>query len=1005
MKVKSISWGGPQPASATPPGTSSVIEVGAWLTLTVIFLHLSGCVYFNTYYNAQRYFRQAEKARKKLEEGRPLAAGPRQGGGRQAGAARGRGGAKNPNVLYDKAARKASVILEKYRDSDLVDDAMFLLGRAFYWQGDYRDAARSFTDLEGNFPASEYFTRAQYWKGLSFEAQGIFGEASSIYRTLVSSVGGQVGAKAGLRLGEIAFQQEQYGTAIQEYESVLDAFPSSATRAELWLRLGEACVALEDTSLLVKASAAFAQVLEESPSDPIEYRARLNRGRLLYEIGQTEDARATYSGLIRDGRFRAFEGETRLLVGQYFSDQGRPQEALDEFTKVRDDFPQTDASAMAIYHTGLVYLTHYSDRARAQEYFESVGEEKRGSEALRLTKETLADLVEVDRLLAEIHRADSLDALEVDLPQEALADTVVGAGESASPESNGAVASDAPGDPSVSAEDASATAGSRATTAAGRRSKRDKQDPREELDETLLSVAELYRDRLTMPDSAIYYYRDFTRRFPESLQVPRALYSIAWIQLEMMNDEAAAGPALEQLITQYPHTAHANAARDVLGHPAVVTAEDQATRELDEIDAIRLASIESPDIYLPQLDALAARYGDTEAGARASWLAAWTYENIHGDTTEAERRFSEIADRFPESPIGDLSKERQKSRDEGLLDKLERALRTLNSGVKPGERIFAIAVEPDTADSVLLARKYLGFALRAHRRDAQETAKEFYELCLEQRQRSPIALFGLGELSWEQGYYDDAMEYYREALRFDQRMIGIHYRLFATHAQSGRADSANHYLREILRRDRDNPDIASLRDQFPMQWGAEPEDLEISTLEEIELMPSKDRFDAPPSSLPLSELPMVRSSVLPEFPEGATLDSAEVVLDILVSEEGLPAAVEIFAGEEPLAAAAAAAARQYVFYPAEGNDGEKTDVWVEIVMPFAPPQDAAEAVRPEEETDVAATQLGSATPDQTAESPSVQDRADKSRTEAIRSDSVAGPSLDDKPGETPVQSE
>ena len=118
----------------------------------------TGCVYFNTYYNAQKYFRQAERARKQIEDQHQNLSDSRRakGLGLQNRGQRRPQGSKNPNHLYDQAARKASIVLEKYRDSDLVDDAMFLLGLSFYWQGHYRHPARYIRELEINIPHSEF---------------------------------------------------------------------------------------------------------------------------------------------------------------------------------------------------------------------------------------------------------------------------------------------------------------------------------------------------------------------------------------------------------------------------------------------------------------------------------------------------------------------------------------------------------------------------------------------------------------------------------------------------------------------------------------------------------------------------------------------------------------------------------------------------------------------------------------------------------------------------------
>ena len=632
-------------------------------------------------------------------------------------------------------------------------------------------------------------------------------------------------------------------------------------------------------------------------------------------------------------------------------------------------------------------MSRNADRVGAREYLETVSTEKRNSEAAELAKETLSDLVEVEKLLHKIHVADSLDAVDAAaadpaaLALAATSDSASVAGETTAssdtaftdravdrpipdfenppvlPADSAKVAGAATGpadrtsgrevdealasaelpevaqDTPVRDQDEGGVPGSRTSVSGGRKKW---EDPRKKLDETILTVAEIYRDRLAMPDSAIHFYLEFTRRFPESHQVPRAFYSVAWIQIEMKGDEESAAPWLHKLAEDFPLTEHANAARELLGDEKDITAEERALEEYERIEEIRLENIASLDRYMPELDQLIAEFPATESGAKALWLTAWTFENVAGDTSEAERRYARIKIEFPGTGIAAYALEREEARTEGLLDKLEREFITLRAGEKPGEQVTTIAVEPDTADSVLLARKYLGFALRAHRRGALETAREFYELCLEEQQRRPEALFGLGELAWEGAYYDDALDYYREALRMRGNLVGISYRLFVLHTREGRADSSNHYLRQILRKDRDNPAVTALRDEFPALL--ESEDLGMSTLEEIDLPmpPPEDLFAPPRSLLPLREEPVVRKSALPLLPADAGVDSAEVIVDFLVTVDGKPAAVEVFAGDESLVPEALEAARGYVFFPAVDRDEEKVEVWVEIAIPFFP---------------------------------------------------------------------
>ena len=921
--------GGPRLPRTPPPGRAAALA-------GLLLLALSSCVYFNTYYNAEKYFRQAEKARLEAER-QPTASGPQR-------RTRTRRSQESYHSLYEKALRKASVVLEKHSESDLVDDAMFIAGRALYWQSDYFYAARSFRDLEIHFPESEYYHRARYWRGLCLDEQGIHAEARSVYRELFEEGAPGVGARAGFRLGELAAEEGEYVVAIEGYRAVLARYPSSEVRAEALLRLGEAHLALEDEAHQDLALAAFAAVVEADPNDRISYRARLNRGKVLYEQGRVAEALEVYTGLLVGSRFRAYEGETRLLLGQYYWDRHLLDEALGEYERVRDDFPQTAESAMALYWTGLLHLREHAERARAQEYLEEVPKEKRDSEASLLAQETLGTLNELDRLRGLIARADSLTATE------AVADDGIAAGDSAAgsaPDSLAATEDSA----AVSVADDSTEQGApsdsarrvRRASPAQARPRRGRADPRDSLLDNLFSVAELYRDQLVLPDSAAYFYGQIIERFPGTPELPRALYSLAWIRLDMLEDSEGAGPVLQRLIDEYPETIHAQGARQLLGVAMAQTAERQAAEQFVRLEAAHSEGEETAPDLLEGLDALVAEYPETPTAARAAYLAAWTHENALGDTVEAERRYAEVRERFPSSQYAELVRRRQEVVAQGVVAKLERSLRAMGEGVKPGERLVVIAVEPDSADSASLARKSLGFALRAHRSGRLQAAEALYESVLEHRPRESRALYGIGDIRWQAGYYEDAVDYLRRAVREGASSrdtigpLGAYYRLFAYFVRSDQADSSNHYLRQALRRDRDNPEIASLQDEFPKLLSAEPEDVDMSVLEELEVVPPERLLYEPVRGLGLGEPPLVRTSVRPQYPEGAGGDSAVVVLEILIDEDGLPQSVAVFEGDEPFAGAAEEAARRYVFYAGEDPRGRSLRVWVELEIPVGPP--------------------------------------------------------------------
>ncbi|MEE3259199.1 MAG: tetratricopeptide repeat protein, partial [Candidatus Latescibacterota bacterium] len=298
-------------------------------------LSASACVYFNTFYNAKKFFRQAEKERQKHEE---IYAGWAFDG---AGPELQRQRSTQADQLYDKAARKASKVLDKYKESDLVDDAMFLMAKAFYWRGEYLRAVQSFRDLETNFPASEFYDQARYWRAQCLEAQRIYNQAQQLYRALREEAAEEVAVQAGLRLAEMAFDRGDYVAAIQEFGATLESHPKSALRAQLWLRLGEVQMALEDQTRLDEALESFSQVLKAGPDRDQEYRARLNSGSAHDALGDEEAALEAYIGLLKEGKFRNYEGRTRLLIGESYQDRHLLDEARAEYEQVRDDFPGT----------------------------------------------------------------------------------------------------------------------------------------------------------------------------------------------------------------------------------------------------------------------------------------------------------------------------------------------------------------------------------------------------------------------------------------------------------------------------------------------------------------------------------------------------------------------------------------------------------------------------------------------------------------------------------------
>ena len=106
---------------------SRVLRLGVGLALLLVS---EGCVYYNTFYNAKKNYMKAE-AQRRLSEADP----------------ENRGLQNTYRSLYLTAIRKASTVLQLHPESDWVDDSLVLIGKAYYWRGEYAQAIEKFDEL------------------------------------------------------------------------------------------------------------------------------------------------------------------------------------------------------------------------------------------------------------------------------------------------------------------------------------------------------------------------------------------------------------------------------------------------------------------------------------------------------------------------------------------------------------------------------------------------------------------------------------------------------------------------------------------------------------------------------------------------------------------------------------------------------------------------------------------------------------------------------------------
>ena len=109
-----------------------------------VSLMLSSCAYFNTFYNAERYFKEADLLRlEKSDKGIPLRAIDN----------------------YGKTIQKCKVVLSDYPESKYVNDAILLMAKAQFYRSEY-DNAISNLKLIFDKGSEDQIAEAKYWSAV-----------------------------------------------------------------------------------------------------------------------------------------------------------------------------------------------------------------------------------------------------------------------------------------------------------------------------------------------------------------------------------------------------------------------------------------------------------------------------------------------------------------------------------------------------------------------------------------------------------------------------------------------------------------------------------------------------------------------------------------------------------------------------------------------------------------------------------------------------------------------
>jgi len=351
-----------------------------WILFFGIWLLLFGsCAYFNTFYNAQSYYR---KGMKRVTNDT----------------------LKVDSEDFDKAIEKSIAVIVKYPNSRYVDDALFMMGSSYYYKGDYSRALEKLDFLCLNYPESKFYDDALYYKGLSYYQQLKFAQAIIALKEAMLSK--QFKIKSMIMLSYVYFKDGNYSALTEVAENLLKERLNSKERSWVLQLIAEAQFNQESYA---DALRFFNELLVLTRVEETKQVLKLRIAEIYLEMEEYEKCRSFLENE-RDPEFKSILADLHVELGDvkkakeiYFDVAANSVSdlAAQAFYKLAELCRDEDSLELAI--------AYYDSSVNKSAMSEHGVESKKMADVLRridvLAKET-ENLDRAQFLLAEIYFVD-----------------------------------------------------------------------------------------------------------------------------------------------------------------------------------------------------------------------------------------------------------------------------------------------------------------------------------------------------------------------------------------------------------------------------------------------------------------------------------------------------------------------------------------------------------------------------------------------------------------------
>jgi len=332
-----------------------------FLVLAFIVFFISGCVYYNTFFNALKFFDEAQ-SQPLNDKGRPTSAAIQN---------------------YNKTIKRCGLVLTEYKDSKWADDALFLLARAMYYKGtNHIQALEKFEDLLNYYPQSEHVPQAKIYIAKTNHKLKKEKEAYQLLQEyLTDPEFKDLHSSIYLILANYHLEDEDFIQTEYFLQKIIDKYPKSEEYETAFFDLGKTYHISEDYE---KSNEVFFDLLKAKVSKKNKLEARFFIANNYLLLNDFDTSYEYIKKLLKDEYRQENITKIQLLKARCLVKLGRIEEASELFDIIKEDNKRTQISAEAYFYLGEMHFNVTRDYEKAIEHYNFVKSEFSRSEFVEL---------------------------------------------------------------------------------------------------------------------------------------------------------------------------------------------------------------------------------------------------------------------------------------------------------------------------------------------------------------------------------------------------------------------------------------------------------------------------------------------------------------------------------------------------------------------------------------------------------------------------------------------